>query len=194
MRRHIDRIAILTAIALASGPVGPAPAQPAPPGREGELGRILPPIHDRRVCFSRIYDAAHMRKHPSQKVTAMQFQIRYHRHDPDKQNPEGQRNYYFGMAAKVRGQTKTLHASGECTSSQGKIYCGIDCDGGGVLIERHVREGGLTVKFEDSRAYLRMTLGCGGEEGRSVNLTPGADDRVFHLVKASPSACRRLDD
>ena len=90
-------------------------AQPVPPGQEGELGKLLAPVHGRKICFARTYDAAHLKRHPKQTVTALLFRLEYHRHDPDPPNyPQGQRNYYFRMAAKVKGQHKTLHASGEC--------------------------------------------------------------------------------
>jgi hypothetical protein len=176
------------------GPAGAwqAHAQPVPLGQEGELGKLLPPVHDRKICFARTYDAAHLKRHPKQKVTAMLFQIRYHRHDPDETSPDGQRNYYFGMAAKVKGQRKTLYASGECTSDGENIYCGIDCDGGGVAVRRDAKSGALIVSFEDAQSYLRMSVGCGEDE--TVDLTPGADDKVFRLDKASLSACRELND
>jgi hypothetical protein len=186
-------------VALAVGalliPFSPMPgvAQTVPVGQEGALGKLLPPVHARKICFARTYDATHLQKHPKQKVTALLFQLRYHRHDPEKEYPDGQRNYYFGTAAKVKGQAKTLYASGECVPRGNKIHCGIDCDGGGVDIQGDSRSGDLIVSFEDRNSYLRMTVGCDGGEDKTVNLTPGADDRTFRLAKASLSACRRLD-
>ena len=39
-----------------------------------------------------------------------------------------------------------------------------------------------------------MTLGCDGDdEGATYELTPGVDDKVFRLEKASASACESLD-
>jgi hypothetical protein len=162
------------------------------PPREGELGKLLPPVHDRKVCFARTYDAAHLREHPKQKVQSLLFQIRYHRHDPEKGNPQGQRNYYFGMAAKVMGQTKTLYASGECTSGGGGIHCGVECDGGGVDLRHDPKTGTLTLSYDKLIPRIRMTVGCDGEDN-TVDLTPGADDRVFRLSRANPSACRSLN-
>jgi len=183
--------------ALAAGTVAitlsatPGAARTIPPGQEGALGKLLPPVHDRKICFARTYDAAHLNKHPKQKVTALLFQIRYHRHDPEPEHPEGQRNYYFGMAAKLKGQKKTLYASGECTAGAKGIRCGVECDGGGVDLQHDARTGALTVSFEDRHSYLRMSVGCG--EDKTVDLKPGADDRVFQLRKASLPTCRALD-
>ena len=169
----------------------PALAEPVPPGAEGELGKLLPPVHDRKICFARTYDAAHLRRHPKQTVKSVLFQIRYHRHDPAKEYPEGQRNYYFGMAAKVRGQTKTLYASGECVPGKGRIHCGVECDGGGVVVERD-GSAGLAISFSRISERIRMTVGCDGEDN-TVDLTPGADDRMFRLQRANLSACRSLN-
>jgi hypothetical protein len=36
-----------------------------------------------------------------------------------------------------------------------------------------------------------MTVGCDGED--SVDLKPGADDKIFRLKQASLSACRSLN-
>jgi hypothetical protein len=171
--------------------LAPAASQPVSPGREGDLGKLLPPIHNRRICFARTYEPAHLKERPKQKVQAVLFQIRYHRHDPQKEYPEGQRNYYFGMAARVKGYRNTLYASGECVPRQSGIRCGVDCDGGGVGLEHDAKTGLLAVRFEDEQSYLRMTLGCDGED--SVDLKPGADDKIFRLKQASLSACRSLN-
>jgi hypothetical protein len=190
-------MSVYSRVALAAGALliplsaTPGAAQTIPPGQEGALGKLLAPVHDRRICFARTYDAAHLNKHPKQKVTGLLFQIRYHRHDPEKEYPEGQRNYYFDMAAKVKGQTNTLYASGECAVRGDRIRCGVDCDGGGVDLQHDPRSGALTVSFEDRHAYLRMTAGCG--EDKSVDLKPGADDKLFRLNRASLAECRILN-
>jgi hypothetical protein len=172
----------------------PALAQPVPPGKEGELGKLLPPVHDQKVCFARTYDAAHLKQHPKQTVRSVLFQVRYHRHDPEKETPEGQRNYYFGMAAKVRGQKKTLYASGECVPGPGKIRCGVECDGGGVDLQRDAKTGGIVISFDRLNDRIRMTVGCDADEDdKTFDLTPGADDKIFRLSRADLSACRSLN-
>ena len=175
---------------LAPALLGPAAAQPVPFGQEGELGKLLPPVPDRKVCFARTYDRAHLKKHRKQKVTALLFQLRYHRHDPEKEHPQGQRNYYFGMSAQVKGQKKTLYASGECVPGEGGFHCGVECDGGGVSVERDPKGNAITIRLDDR---IRMTIGCDGEEDDMIDLTPGGDDKIFRLHKASLSACRSLN-
>lgn len=109
-------------------------AQAIEPGKEGELASFAPPQAGARACFRRAYDRAHLKAHPKQAVTEMRFRIAYYIHEPDEFAPKGQRNYYFEVLAKLREQPKPLSAMGECRpTGDGKaIFCGVDCDGGGV--------------------------------------------------------------
>jgi hypothetical protein len=169
----------------------PAAAQPVPPGQEGDLAKILAPVHGRKTCFERTYDADHVKRHPKQKVTALSFQIRYHRHPPARAFPDGQRNYYYVLSARVRGENKALYSSGECVPGRSGFACSPDCDGGGFGVDLERGGDALLVRLHDR---LRMTLGCDGDdEGATYELTPGADDKVFRVEKASPSACQALD-
>jgi hypothetical protein len=170
----------------------PAPvvAQPVEPGKEGELANILPPEVGRRVCYSRRYDAAHLNSHPKQKVTEIQFRLAYYRHDPDENTPEGQRNYYFEVLARLRGQGKQLTSIGECTLYGGKISCGVDCDGGGFVLTNRPPDKVLLGLSENGR--LRMTDGCDEED--SIDLEAGADDREFLLTRTDDASCPAYED
>lgn len=165
-----------------------AAAQPVPVGQEGPLAELVPPIHGRKACFARTYDAAHLRAHPAQRVQAMALGVDYHRHQPDKTFPDGQRNYYFTLSATVKGERKQLVSSGECKTSGGRISCAMDCDGGGFGLER---EPAGSVKL-DMTTYgrLRMSRGCDDSETDTLELRPGADDRTFRLQLAPLGACR----
>lgn len=41
------------------------------------LDEMIEPEKDHSACFTRIYDAAHLRQHPKQKVTSMRVWLRY---------------------------------------------------------------------------------------------------------------------
>ena len=169
-----------------------APADTITPGEEGELARFLPPVEGKRVCFARVYDADHLARHPKQKVTQLEFRLAYHRFEPDEFFPQGQRNYYFEVLAKVRGQSKLLTSMGECSPAGGKISCGVECDGGGVVAERSAKPGKILLTFGDYYG-LRMTMGCGeDEDGDTVMLEPGEDDKEFLL--SEKSSCPAYDD
>jgi hypothetical protein len=98
------------------------------------------------------------------------------------------------MAAKVRGQKKTLYASGECVPRAGKIRCGVECDGGGVDLQRDAKTGGIVISFDRLNDRIRMTVGCDAdEEDSTFDLTAGADDKLFRLSRADLSVCRSLN-
>ncbi|MFN0190804.1 MAG: hypothetical protein ACKVP5_02340 [Aestuariivirga sp.] len=164
-----------------------AVAQPVEPGKEGELALILKPEPGAHACFRREYDQEHLTAHPKQTVTAMELRLAYHRHDPDTNNPEGQRNYYFDLIVKRRGKDKTASGGGECTAYEDRISCGIDCDGGGFFLKRAKDGKSLVVDFGEKWG-IRLTEGCGEDESDYTELKPGADDKSFRLDPSS-AAC-----
>lgn len=174
------------ALVLTTAPVA---AQPVEPGREGELAHIVTPVPGARACFTRTYDAHHLQRHPRQRFTALLMELRYHRHDPSRDEPRGQRNYYFSLLARVKGEPRRLLASGECVPQGPNISCGLDCDGGGFGLSRG-RNGAVLLDMT-TFGRLRMTRGCSDEEN-AVVLTPGADDKRFRLDPADLKSCRSL--
>lgn len=177
-----------TLAALLSLLAGSATAQSIQPGKEGVLADLLAPDPGKRLCFSRSYSKDHLEAHPKQTVADVRFQIAYFRHKPDEFSPKGQRNYYFRMMTKLRGSSKTYTAMGECAASGSNIFCGVECDGGGVNI-RSRPEGRLLVFFRQSDE-IRMTEGCdGADESDYVELKPGTDDREFLLNPVAAANC-----
>lgn len=163
----------------------PAPGQAIDPGREGALAELVPPVPGRSACFARRYDAAHLKAHPAQTVTAMAVQIRYHRHEPDGTYPEGQRNYYFTLSASLRGRKTALTSSGECGPRDGAVVCMVECDGGGFALRREAKGSVLL----DLTRFGRLRLSQGCDEGDARELTPGQDDRRFRLDPADGASC-----
>ncbi len=161
-----------------------------------KLKALLPPGPDAALCFTRTYDASHLKHHPHQNVTEMILSLRYvHLSDDDailvatddggtvKQDFQ----YDFTLAAKTREHSETLYASGDCASGEA-IGCGVECDGGGIGIEPVAgRDGTILVTLE----RIRMSLGCA--DGPDVDLEGGVDDKVFKLAKASPSVCEAME-
>lgn len=184
------------ALILALPAAGHASAQAIEPGKEGELANFAPPEAGARACFRRVYDAAHLKAHPKQAVTEMDFRIAYYIHEPDEFAPKGQRNYYFQLIASLRdaNQPKPLSAMGECRpTADGKaIFCGVDCDGGGINVKRS-GDGQILVDLE-AVGRLRMTADCGEDEDNAFELTPGKDDKRFLLSKAPDAECPAYDD
>lgn len=164
-------------------------AQAIAPGEEGPLKDILPPEPGTQICFARTYDPAHLAKHPKQKVTDIKFHLAYYRHDPDEGYPEGQRNYYFALLAKRRGESQFATAFGECRIWEGRITCGVDCDGGGVNIEK--AGDGLGITFGNYWG-ISLTNECGSGDVAAPALEPGEDDKEFRLTKSDD--CPKYED
>ncbi len=186
---------LIAVLVLAFGAAGiQASADVVKPGAEGELLKYLPAQDGKHICFARTYDADHLARHPKQQVTRIEFRLAYHRFEPDESFPEGQRNYYFQVLARLRGHDKQLSTIGECSPGAGKISCSVDCDGGGVVVKRTGKPGQILLSL-DEYGSLRMTDGCdGGEEEDAVNLQPGEDDHTFLLTETSAGSCPRYDD
>jgi hypothetical protein len=170
------RFAPLLLIALAAT----AQADTVAPGEEGALKEILPPTPGAHICYARAYDAAHLAAHPKQTVSYIEFRLAYHRHDPDDGYPQGQRNYYFDLRAKRTGSTVMASTGGECSVRGDAIFCGVDCDGGGIVLTKAADA--VTLSFGDMWG-ISMTSECGGSEGSGPDLLPGEDDREFRLTK-----------
>lgn len=165
-----------------------ASGQSIAPGREGVLADILPPTPGKRLCFARSYSKDHLEAHPKQTVTDIRFQLAYVRHKSDEAFPEGARYYYFRMTAKLRGSSKTYKTTGECSAHGAEIFCGVECDGGGVNL-RSRPKGRLLVFFRKSEE-IRMTDGCDGmDDYDAFELKPGVDDREFLLDPTSAASC-----
>src|SRR6185369_8337658 len=104
-----------------AAPHGPRTRRHSGAGQGRKAAEILAPTPGERACFANTYDAAHLKNHPEQKVTAMLFQLRYYKHEPDEYFQQGQRNYYFRVSINLRGTDQTLYAYGECSPSEGSI-------------------------------------------------------------------------
>lgn len=177
--------AALAGLVLATTTVAaPAFGQPIEPGREGLLGALVSPVPGRSACYARRYDAAHLRKHPDQKVTALALRIAYRREAPDTANPAGQRYYDFTASVTLRGR-KALLTSGECALREGAIVCGIECDGGGFGLTKEA-QGTLLL---DLTRFGRLRLGMSCDERNHPELEPGRDDKRFRLQAAAAAQC-----
>jgi hypothetical protein len=187
---------LVAALTLACCSLVAGSAMPKPVGPDYvKLKALLPAGPDAALCFARAYDAEHLRKHPQQEVTELILFIRYITLDEDEAtlvatDDGGTMKQYFDydftLAAKVKGRSETLYASGDCASAEG-IGCGVDCDGGGIALEPIAgNPDELVVRLE----RIRMTLGCG--EGEEVELEGGADDKVFKLAKAPRLICEAM--
>jgi hypothetical protein len=116
------------------------------PGFDKRLLQLAPAQDKAESCFLRRYDAAHMKARPKQRVETIGICVSVERMAPEEKDEIVRYVYSFDFAAKLKGQTSVAKTGGECGYSHmppeeqkriaGKpIWCGIDCDGGGVSVE-----------------------------------------------------------
>ncbi|WP_348530049.1 hypothetical protein [Mesorhizobium sp. NFR06] len=87
------------------------------------------------ACFGRVYDAAHLKAHPQQKVARIFF---FYGHDPvsrpnEEPGAENDTSYNGFLTTTVRGAKAPEWASGWCNKNDASdpstiIRCGMECD------------------------------------------------------------------
>jgi hypothetical protein len=162
-------------------------------GREldmSALTALLAPRPGNQACYVRSYDAAHLRAHPHQRITTMTFLLAVKPYDPPVKSgrPEDRVYYTFDMTVLRRGDKRRLYTAGDCMGGEG-IFCAVDCDGGGVALDKLPPAGALVVRL--NKDGIRMFHDCDEEEG--VLVTGGQDDKVFRLSKAPDKDCPTME-
>jgi hypothetical protein len=117
-------------------------------------------------CWTRVYDAAHLVKHPGQKVTALTLSISAR--EPAGDNDPGK--YLAKVTAKMRsaGDTYTNLSGARCTVSGDLLAC--------------VTDGFYVGKFSLIPAAKNMKLAFQG--GGHLALVPGVDLDAFAVLSA----------
>lgn len=179
------------ALAFALCAIGGQAAADNGPGISA-LMPLLAPGPGNKACFVRTYDAAHLRAHPRQRITAMRFLLGVDAYDPKPPNAKGVGDLYyytFSMSVSRRGERRLLRTSGDCMGGDA-ISCVVDCDGGSVALDKMPPANTLIVRLNEDG--IRMFHDCDDEQG--VLVKAGTDDKEFHLERAANDACRALEE
>jgi len=148
------------------------------------------------ACFGRIYDAAHLKAHPHQKVARIFF---YYGHDPvSRPNEEPATNadssYNGFLTTTVRGAKAPEWASGWCNKNDPSdpssgIRCGMDCDR--TLASLKVDDKGKLIL---SNVQPDVYLDAGAEEdlgkAKYDEQALGSEDDNFKLDPMPAAACK----
>ena len=183
-----SRIGALAALLIGAG--SPAGAGEGP--GNAALIPLLAPHAGNKACYNRRYDAAHLRAHPHQRITAMTFLLNVEAYDEKEvkaERPEDKVYYVFVMSVARRGDKRLLHTSGDCYGND-EISCVVDCDGGHVTLDKMLPADTLIVRLNEDG--VRMFHDCDDKEG--VLVTSGTDDKAFRIDKSSANACRALQE
>src|SRR5262245_16270892 len=142
----------------------------------------------RKVCWRRAYDAKHLAAHPQQRITELTFFLRVSGYDSGGgyvfKNPH-HIFYNFAFSLKRRGNKRAL--DGDCLGEK-TADCVVDCDGGGVTIDK-LPSDGLSISLHNDG--IAFGGDCDMTTGTWVR--PGADDNVFHLDPAPEEARKTLE-
>jgi hypothetical protein len=144
------------------------------------------------ACFVRRYDAAHLKQHPQQKVSAMKLLV------TAAPAPEDTKlAYSFRLGVTFRDRSGNFESMGDCAhyhpedaqSSTTAFGCGVDCDGGGLGADLADDNASIVVTLDHG---IRIWKNKKFEEDGATELTAGTDDKVFRLDRAALSACADL--
>jgi len=176
------------------------------------LDDLIKPEPDAAACFIRVYDAAHLRAHPKQKITAMTVQLRYG--PPGGGTPSVVLSVSLGIVQ--RGDPDALYSDGGCdweanrdTSDRRLIKTypkeeGFVCmqsaqpdvfestsaeEGGNLILDRGKDRDTLMVYLGDS-----LTLVKRAARRNHLFVRFGADDRVFMLRRTDMKDCSAVED
>lgn len=143
------------------------------------------------ACFVREYDAAHLAKHPHQKVAAMKLLV------TAEQVPEDENiNHSFTLGLKFRHKPGDFRSGGHCghakasESENGKEHfgCSVDCDGGGIDVELSADAKSTVVRVGSVSIWDNNKP----DDDNRPRLEGGTDDRVFRLDRAPLEMCKSL--
>lgn len=143
-----------------------------------------------RPCYARLYDDAHMKAHPHQKVRMIEIDFDMKQGDSDRPNSQSYFEAGIGFVLKNKPKEK-VGAAIYCKTAAGFFDCYIDGDGGTF----HLTPQGANLKLD-------VTGGGGGTDAIVVDNgddfptfgAPGSDDRVFVLPPADRKICDAVSE
>lgn len=143
------------------------------------------------ACFMRRYDAAHLARHPKQKVKSMTLLVSAEMLPEDKQL-----NYDFQFKVGFRDRKGVFSTDGSCghpsafEESPDKLHvgCGVDCDGGGVSVEMVNADKSVMLRLNSVAIWDDSKP----DEEERGSMQGGADDRAFRLDRVKLDACKSM--
>ena len=142
------------------------------------------------ACFVRRYDAAHLKQHPLQKVSAMKVLMTV-----EKSEEDASLLYGFRLGVGFRNRPGAFSSGGNCGDAKAlpdggriKISCGVDCDGGALYVTLAEGDKSVVVDLDE----IRIWDDSKPDEEPTHSLRAGADDKSFRLDRANVEECASL--
>lgn len=136
-----------------------------------------PPGDKAYACFVRRYDAAHLARHPRQKVASMKLLVSA---EYDKQDKQLHNSFRLGF--RYRNRAGDFDSSGSCShavftkdGNEVRLGCGVDCESGGIGVALSKDDKSAIVRLARVRVWQNNKPDDDAEE----SLVAGADDKIF---------------
>jgi hypothetical protein len=137
------------------------------------------------ACFARVYDAAHLARHPRQNVADMALLARLDAKEPSY--------YALTLGLHLRRSRELRTTSADCRA-QGDgdkttaVECSAACEGGQVDIK--LKDDGSVWLTFPNKGSIWIQSEAGGPPPKPSGL--GSDDLLFRLDRAAGAACAPL--
>jgi hypothetical protein len=172
-----------------------------------DAGRMLLDAFPRgeEACYGRVYDAAHLARHPRQRMSAFHL---FKSLTPDPMKEEGYRTpaaeiahdrketgaRWLSVLVRFKDKPGKLYRQEvECQGNGEGFHCGRDCDGGGFAAR--ASGGRLFLSQDRAEQGLRLAAACDpDEEGEGMRLDPKEDATSWTLERLQMSACHAERD
>lgn len=205
----IRSLALLNALSLTWLVLAAGAATAATP-----LDDLIAPADGTSACFTRVYDADHLRRHPVQKVRAMTVWLRYQKLSPS----EPSAGLQLGIGVSVRGDPLQLFAEGGCNwdkkgnrdtsgrrmipalrkdeaaaclmSAQPDVFEASSAEEGGFLMLDRGRDRDTLMVYLDGS----LTMVKRARRANHIDVKFGADDRVFLLRRTAMKDCAAVEN
>jgi hypothetical protein len=148
-----------------------------------------------RACFERVYDSAHLKAHPHQKVLEIRISVHYDPVvKPATENAPAGSHWGYAIRTRLRdGKPKTFLDDGSCSGGvvtkdeprgpSFKVRCNAACDAGDDL---YVDNDGKKALLSNKLDLVHPELdGPGADPKQQAKL----DDSLFRLYRASDAEC-----
>jgi len=186
----------------------------SPAFAETPLDDLIKPELNSTACFTRVYDAAHLRAHPKQKTAAITVWMKY-------ENFGGTppvTGLAISLAVKQQGDPAAMYSQGGCDyqktanrdtsdhvliktypkeagficmqSARPDVFAAVSAEEGGYLIlDRGKGRDTLMVYLGDILIMVKRA-----NRGKPIDMEFGADDRVFLLRRTDMKDCAAVEE
>lgn len=129
------------------------------------------------ACFARSYTAAHLEKHPGQRVAEIRFDsLRISDAGPVGSDIE------FRVTVRYRNSDRYHSNVGVCFPVDRRYRCQLECDGGRFFLKGRDNK---SLLLQNDRGFV--ITDCGGTD--YAVLEPEPDDKIFRLDRLAAHLC-----